>query len=150
MSSQHKVTWIVYHNYKIRLHLWLFCLLQEVSSVKLKPCSSSSTGNCCWLILARSDSRASSSRRCSSTCCFCDWIQVGHLLIPSHWIAATSLSVSFCPHSSSILIHVDFQTIPAAQTDVEGHVCTLLSGHHPEQRTVGFTFSDENKISPWS
>ncbi|TNM91601.1 hypothetical protein fugu_019981 [Takifugu bimaculatus] len=69
--------------------------------------------------------------------------------IPEHLLRgdAPLLAVSAPGSSSSILIHVDFQTIPAAQTDVEDHVCTVLSGHHPEQRTVGFTFSDENKIS---
>lgn len=53
----------------------------------------------------------------------------------------------FSPHSSSVFICVDFQTVPAAQTGVEGPVCTLLSGCPPQQRTVELPFSGQNKTN---
>ena len=51
----------------------------------------------------------------------------------------------FFPCSPSIFIHLDFQTSSAAQTDVEGHVCAVLSGSQSEQRTVKKTETNNKK-----
>lgn len=66
-----------------------------------------------------------------------------HLLEVKIKVTGNAFPILCFTHSSPVFFHVDFQIAAAAQTDVDCHVCTILSGCHSEKRTVEDFFKEK-------